>query len=173
MFNSNLANGNYLALATTLNTLNYTTALIQSACRLFRAGVQGTVMRVNRFPENFIVDESAVRDVNFITNNVSNNYHSLQRCRSRCGPARGVSMQSTYTWSKNLGISGLIGGRSGTTFTNPLDRHADYAVLPDTRVHDFRTNGTFALPFGPGKLLLGNSSGGWRELSKAGRRARS
>ena len=31
--------------------------------------------------------------------------------------------------------------------------------MPDSRTHDFRTNGTFALPFGPGQKLLGNSSG--------------
>src|SRR5262249_47045182 len=59
----------------------------------------------------------------------------------------------------NLGINGLIGGGLGTTFTNPADRHSDYALLPDTRVHDLRTNGTLALPIGPGKMLLHNSSG--------------
>jgi hypothetical protein len=40
-----------------------------------------------------------------------------------------------------------------------VDRHADYALLPDTRIHDFRTNGSFSLPFGPNKLLFANSSG--------------
>jgi hypothetical protein len=60
-------------------------------------------------------------------------------------------MQSTYTWSKNLGL--------GTTYTNPVNRHADYSVLPDTRVHDFRVNGTFAVPIGPNKLLFGQRSG--------------
>src|SRR5204863_6748721 len=39
------------------------------------------------------------------------------------------------------------------------DRHADYSLQSDSRTHDFRTNGTFALPIGPNKLLLPNSSG--------------
>ena len=29
----------------------------------------------------------------------------------------------------------------------------------DTRIHDFRTNGSFALPFGPNQKFLGNSTG--------------
>ena len=73
-------------------------------------------------------------------------------------PARGVTWQSTYTWSKNLGINAII-GVLGATFTNPADRRKDYTLMPDSRTHDFRTNGTFALPIGPGQMLLRNSSG--------------
>jgi hypothetical protein len=70
-------------------------------------------------------------------------------------PTHGISMQSTYTWSKNLGIvAGLT-----STYIDPLNRHADYGPLSDQRVHDFRTNGQFTLPIGPGKNFLGNSSG--------------
>src|ERR1700730_15466338 len=47
----------------------------------------------------------------------------------------------------------------GPTYTNPVNRHADYSVQTDTRVHDFRTNGTFALPIGPNKRFLGQTSG--------------
>src|SRR5438105_6494904 len=49
-FNSNLANGNYSALAATLNTLNYTTAL-NPGLPAIPAGVNGTVLRVNQFPD--------------------------------------------------------------------------------------------------------------------------
>jgi hypothetical protein len=69
----------------------------------------------------------------------------------------GITMQHTYTWSKNLGTAGAYG--LGPTYTNPINRHADYTVQPDTRVHDFRTNGTFALPVGPNKLFFGKTSG--------------
>jgi hypothetical protein len=96
--------------------------------------------------------------INWITNNASNNYHSFN-AQVTVRPTNGVTWQSTYTWSKNLGINGLIGGGLGTTFTDPRDQHKDYAVLPDSRTHDLRTNGTFELPFGPGKMLLRNSSG--------------
>src|SRR4029078_12748184 len=83
-----------------------------------------------------------------------NNYHSME-AQVTLRPTNGISMQSTYTFSKNLGISYAV----GSTYTNALDRHADYAILPDTRVHDFRTNGSFALPFGPNKMLLGSTTG--------------
>jgi hypothetical protein len=122
------------------------------------ANVLGTVMRVNNFPENFIVTNPQFSTINWISDNASNNYHSFN-AQVTVRPTNGITWQSTYIWSKNLGINGLIGGGLGTTFTNPADRHKDYAVLSDTRVHDFRTNGTLALPVGPGKLLFGNSKG--------------
>jgi hypothetical protein len=88
-----------------------------------------------------------------------NNYHSLET-QVTLRPTKGISMQSTYTWSKNLGIFGAV----GSTYTDPVDRHADYAVLSDTRRHDFRTNGSFTLPVGPGQRLFGNSSGALARL---------
>ena len=50
-------------------------------------------------------------------------------------------------------------GVLGAAFTNPFERNLDYTLMPDSRTHDFRTNGTFDLPFGPGKTLLGSSTG--------------
>src|SRR4030095_13626975 len=48
---------------------------------------------------------------------------------------------------------------SSSQYTNPVDRRADYTLQPGDRRHDFRTNGSFALPIGPGQLLFRNSSG--------------
>ena len=152
---SNLANGNYANLATILNTLNYSNAFNPNL-PVIPAGVNGGVMRFNGFPENFITTNPQ-----FLTNSVymiasvnSNNYHSME-AQITMRPTRGISMQSTYTWSKNLGIFGAV----GSTYTNPVDRHADYALLADTRVHDFRTNGTFTLPVGPNKRFFNKSTG--------------
>ena len=82
-------------------------------------------------------------------------------------PTHGVTMQGSYTWSRNNGLSG--GSGLGNSYTNPVDRHADYTVLSDTRRHDFRMNGSFDLPIGPDKLLLSRNHGvlarvveGWR-----------
>jgi len=94
--------------------------------------------------------------VNLITNDYSTNYHSLE-VQTTLRPVHGLSIQSTWTWSKNLGTGGPFG--LGPTFTNPVDRHADYSIQTDTRIQDFRTNGTFALPIGPNKLFFGSSSG--------------
>jgi hypothetical protein len=157
-FNANLANGNYTALATTLNTLNYATA-VNPTLPPIPAGVQGAVMRYSGlFPENFIVTNPQFGGVNLMTNNISNNYHSLN-AQFTLRPVRGISTQTTYTWSKNMGAGFPGTDGLGQVFTDPLNRRADYAVLPDTRVHDFRTNGTFALPIGPNQLLFSQSSG--------------
>jgi len=151
----NLANGNYAGVAGSLNTLNYPAANNPSL-PIIPTGVVGTVLRQNNFPENFIVTNPQFGTVNNLTNVYSNNYHSLET-QVTLRPRQGLSFQSTYTWSKNLG-TGQAGGL-GATYTNLADRHADYSLQSDSRTHDFRTNGTFELPFGPNKLLLANSSG--------------
>ncbi|HLH31698.1 MAG TPA: hypothetical protein VKY31_10885, partial [Terriglobia bacterium] len=152
-FNSNLANGNYQALATTLNTLSYTTAQNPN---LPAAVGNGAVLRVNQFPENFVVANPQFGPVNLVTQDYSTNYHSFE-AQVTLRPTHGVNLQSTYTWSKNLGTAGSFG--LGPTYTNPINRHADYSVQSDSRVHDFRTNGTFALPIGPNHALFGKTSG--------------
>src|SRR5204863_3732499 len=67
-FNSNLANGNYSAVAATLNTLDYTAAL-NPTLPAIPSGVNGAVLRVNQFPAIFIVVNTTFSNVNLITNN--------------------------------------------------------------------------------------------------------
>jgi hypothetical protein len=43
--------------------------------------------------------------------------------------------------------------------TDPLNRRQDYRPSFSSIPHDLRTNGTVELPFGPGKLIFGNSTG--------------
>jgi hypothetical protein len=157
-FNSNLANGNYVGLANSLNTLNYATAS-NPTLPVIPGNTLGRVLAFSGlFPENFIVTNPQFAGVNLMTNNISSNYHSLN-AQITLRPVRGVSTQTTYTWSKNLGAGFPGTDGLGQVFTDPLDRRSDYAVLPDTRVHDFRSNGTFALPIGPNQFLFANSSG--------------
>jgi hypothetical protein len=152
-FRSNLANGNYSALATTLNNLNYVTAN-NPALPTIPGGVNGAVLRINGYPENFIRTNPQFNSAMMVASVNSNNYHSMQT-QFTLRPVRGISTQTTYTWSKNLGVYGEV----GRNYTDPRDRHSDYAVLPDSRNHDLRTTGTFTLPIGPNRLLFGNSSG--------------
>jgi len=150
---SNLANGNYAAVASILNTLNYSSATNPNLPAI-PSGVNGAVMRFNNFPENFIVTNPQFGNLYMIASVNSNNYHSME-AQFTIRPMKGLSMQSTYTWSKNLGIQYAV----GSTYTDATDRHADYAPLADQRVHDFRTNGTFTLPIGPNKMFFGKSTG--------------
>ncbi|HLQ79182.1 MAG TPA: TonB-dependent receptor, partial [Terriglobia bacterium] len=150
-FQTNLANGNYQAVAATLNTLNYSKSVPgNSVLPDIPAGVNGAVLRFNGFDENFIVTNPQFAAVNMVAAVSSNNYHSMET-QITLRETKGISLQGTYTWSRNTGV--------GATYTNPTDRHKDYTVLADTRKHDFRTNGAFALPFGPNKLFFANSSG--------------
>jgi hypothetical protein len=111
----------------------------------------GGLVRNGGFPENFIVNNPQFNSVTFNTNPASSTYHSLQT-QLTVRPTSGFSIQSTYVWSK-----GIASATSG--FLNPVDRSLDIGLQASHRTHDFRTNGTFELPIGPNKMLLGNSSG--------------
>ena len=115
-------------------------------------GVNGTVLRNSGlFPENFIVNNPQFSNVTYNTNPGNSIYHSLQTSVT-VRPTSGISWQGTYSWQK-----GIASGSSN--FLNVTDRALDRGVQSSNRKHDFRTNGTFELPFGPNKWVLGNSSG--------------
>jgi len=114
------------------------------------AGNTTTNLPTRCFSENYFTQNPQVGAGTFITNGNSSNYHSLQT-QVTLRPTYGLSWQTTYTFSKNLGISG--------TATDPTDRNGDYTYTNNDRKHEFRSNGTFELPVGPNKLLFGNSSG--------------
>lgn len=148
---NNLANGNYVALANTLSSLNYSkSGGINSNLPDIPVNVAGAVLRFNDFPENFIKTNPQFNNVTLQTNSSNTNYHSLQ-LQGTLRPTAGITLQTSYTWSKLLGVGG------GATV--PFDRKADYTIQVGDRRHDVRTNGTFALPIGPQKLLFGSSSG--------------
>ena len=170
-----LANGQYMAIANTLNTLaiNCTVNASVPACnqtdsqgRLL-ASLSGSVLRNSqKFPENFIKANPQVSNSVMETNLGHSNYHSLQTQIS-LRPTAGVSTQLTYTWSRNLGAAPAEGPNGlGATFTDPTNRAADYTLLNTHRSHVVVNYGTFELPIGPSKLLFGNSSGLWARLAE-------
>jgi hypothetical protein len=115
------------------------------------------------FPANWITTNPQFSSANFWTNGGKSNYHSLQ-VQGTLRPLNGISVQGTYVWSRSLevplsGASLVSGLNSVVTYTNPAERDKDYALSTGHVTHDFRSYGTFQLPFGPGKLLLRNSSG--------------
>jgi hypothetical protein len=171
-YRTNLLNGNYLAVVNSLLTdttgtgyVSNTTLGVTPSGRILRNGCDriasqngvqtfGTganTIQLRCFPENYLIPNPQVSVANYRTNSGSSNYHSMQ-AQFTLRPTQGFSATTTYTWSKNMGIPG-----AGNT--NPLNRDADYRLLYSSVAHDWRTNGTVELPFGPNKLLFGNASG--------------
>jgi len=173
--NSNLANGNYAALAGQIAQLNYSSFNPgNESLPPVSAGVNGAVLRLNGFPENFILTNPqfgcsfgcSSGGVTLLTNGGLSNYHSLQVLQTLRNIA-GFNFQTSYTWSKELGIdpnstpNGVAPPAlpGAGLFTDPRNQHADYTRLRTDRTHVVRTSGAFDLPVGPGKSLAGNSHG--------------
>jgi hypothetical protein len=151
-FASNLANGNYSGMAGSLNTLNYNRNNAgNSALPVIPISYQGAVLRQNNFPENFISPNPQFSSISLRTNLDTSRYHGMQ-AQFNLRPTQGISYQGTFTWSTSMG-SPPNGG-----FADPTDRR-EYGLLFGHRSFDFRSNGGFELPIGPGKFLLSNSHG--------------
>jgi hypothetical protein len=65
-------------------------------------------------------------------------------------PTRGLSFQTTYTWSRSLGLSG-----SG----DPFDRNEGYQLSGQHRSHQLTSFGTYTLPMGANGFIFRNSTG--------------
>ena len=141
--NSMLANGNYQALA---NALNY----------LGTPGTYGQYMVDNGFPVNFIKASPQFHTATLYENQGYANYHSMQ-AQVTLRPTHGLSFQSTYTLSKNLGNSGGLS-------PDPRDLDTGYILQASDRTHNWVTFGTWDLPFGPGQLVGSGSSGAWAKV---------
>lgn len=169
-FASDLALGNYVNIANTLNTLSVVTGLeplpagvtginrgrlLRNGCDRLAAGLTTvgsaipTALRC--FPENYIVANPQLSTASYIGGFGKANYNSGQ-AQFTLRPTDGLSFQSTYIFSRTLGLV-------PQNWTDPLNRNADYAPPYQDVRHDFRTNGTFELPIGPAKLLMPKSSG--------------
>jgi hypothetical protein len=173
-FTSNLANGDFNAVAASLNALSLT-GITGGEASPINTGVGGAVLRngCNRiadgkynptlpanvttniptrcFPEDYIVANPQLSAATYTANLAQNTYHSMQ-AQISMRPVQGFSFQGTYTWAKNLVY---VPGN----WNDPLNRRADYTESPSSIHNNFTSNGTFELPLGPNKLLFGNSSG--------------
>jgi hypothetical protein len=116
----------------------------------------------NGVPDNFIIANPQFGNLNLVTNANKSNYHSLQT-QVTLRPTLGISYQGTFTWSRLLGspaAPNTFGAGTGYVAYYSMDRrNEDYGVLFQHRRLDFRSHGTFILPFGPNKPFLRNSSG--------------
>ena len=140
--NTNLARGSFALVAGTLAATNG--ALTPTA------GTRGQVLRNSGQLENFILTNPQYSSgANWRTNRNHANYHSMQ-AQVTLRPTRGLNLQATYTWSKNLGIN---------TATTPDRIDLDYGIIAANRPHNFSNYGTYNLPFGRNGFLFRNSTG--------------
>jgi hypothetical protein len=67
-------------------------------------------------------------------------------------PKQGITYQATYSIVKSLALP-------GSGYSDYRNEQLDYTDTSASHSHEFRSNGSFELPIGPNKILLGNSSG--------------
>jgi hypothetical protein len=177
-FQSNLANGNYAAVATALANLNYdkeVTSLADNTVRLINqdypdipAGVQGAVLRANGFPENYILGNPQMAKADYRSNLIRSNYHSFQ-AQVQLRPTRGLRLTSTYTFAKQLAhqpggnMYRFYGGNDA--WTDPLNMALDYKLLSYGQKHQWNNYGIMEIPIGrTGYFLHGLENGMLRRL---------
>src|SRR3989442_7457760 len=159
-FRNSIANGDFASVARMLNTTNVGT--VQPRGQVVNGG---TLRSSGMISGKFIVANPPVSTLNYRNNSDSSNYHSLEAALT-VRPTHGIAYRAAYTWSRSLAVSGGLssGGTFNGTYRDPLNRNADYTLQPTHRAHDFRSYGTFELPFGPGRWLGANSSGWFARL---------
>ena len=130
----------------------------------------GPVVPAGLFPANWIsanpqfgTGTGIGTGANYWSNTGTSEYNSLQ-LQGTLRPTHGMSLQATYIWSKSMQtplVSFAAGNGLSTaqTYTNPVERNKDYQLSPGNAAHEFKANGTFELPIGPNKLLMGSSHG--------------
>jgi hypothetical protein len=102
------------------------------------------------FPENFFVVNPQFASVRLDANASNSTYHSMQlQVTKRL--SSGFTNQTSWTWSKSLGEGSDDGGQ---TYLNPRDRSLNKTLLAFHRRHSILSNGTYELPFGPGRPFL-------------------
>jgi len=145
-----IANGNVGQLA---DFLNRNTAI---------TGKGGGFVRNGGLPETFFVRNPQFNQVRLHGNPSNSTYHSMQvQLTKRL--SHGFTTQGTYTWSRALGATDS--DNTLNDFINPRDpnnRAIDKSLLAYHRTHSFTANGTYELPFGPGRKFLANGPG-WVE----------
>src|SRR5262249_37701458 len=141
-FHNNLANGDFRAVANTLNTTNIGVTIPAGQT------IQGaTLASSGLFPANFIVANPQFSTMEMRNNSDSSTYHSMGT-HFTWRPRHGISYQAAWPWSRATGVPGNppAGGGITATYRDFLNRDADYTVANFHRTHNFRGYGTFELP---------------------------
>ena len=113
----------------------------------------GFVRNSGLYPENFFVLNPQFSSVRLNSNPGSSTYHSLQvQVTKRL--SKGFTNSTSYTWSRALGENDAD---AFIDYRDPKNQRLNKAVLGFHRTHSFVTNGSYELPFGPGRPLLSSA----------------
>src|SRR5262249_42640333 len=112
--------------------------------------------RKNGFPENFIVANPQFNGVTLNGNPSNSTYHSLQLQLTK-RLSHGFQNSFSYTYSRTIGEND---NDAALNYLNDRNRSTMKSLLGFHRTHDFRSNGTYELPFGPDRMFL-KTAPGW------------
>ncbi len=113
----------------------------------------GYVRNSGLYPENFFVLNPQFAAARLNSNPGSSTYHSMQvQVTKRL--SQGLTNSTSYTWSRALGEND---GDGVIDYRDPNNQRLNKAVLGFHRTHSFVTNGSYELPFGPGRPLLSDA----------------
>ena len=121
-------------------------------------GERGGLLRFADLPENFVVANPQFSGANLVGNFANSTYHSLQ-LNAEKRLSKGWTLLSNYTWSRTLGEEEGDSQEILNSYRNSRNRHLDKRLLAFHRTHIVRNSGSWELPFGPNRTLLGASRG--------------
>ncbi|MCL2878233.1 MAG: TonB-dependent receptor [Acidobacteria bacterium] len=161
--NSDMATGNFSAVANTLATTNgaYVSVVPQGVRgAALRNSVSGSQWNGSPTPENLIYtnpqltgDLYGQAGANLTANRLGSNYHSMQ-VQVTMRPVHGLSFQSTYTWSRNI-------ARQGITDYRTMEHN--YYLSSQHRSHTLNSYGTYELPLGAKGYVFRDVSGAFKK----------
>jgi hypothetical protein len=158
-----LQNGNYNTLANYLATTNGVLAgfasgtngnVLRSGCLPNQYNATTGVCASHNVPENFIYTNPQYSSATINSNLGHSNYHSMQ-VQVNMRPVRGLSFQTTYTWSRNLTDQGLTDYRQGAA--------RDYYLAGQHRTHALSSYGSYDMPFGANGFIFRNATGTFKK----------
>ncbi|MCL2878309.1 MAG: TonB-dependent receptor, partial [Acidobacteria bacterium] len=144
---THLANGNYGDCAPGMYVTGFACTLAMYGS--FGAGQPGNAVAGSTLPADFIFTNPQLQSATIMTNHGYTNYHSMQ-AQVTMRPMRGLSFQSTYTWSRNIMDRGVENYETGSRRYYLADQH---------RSHSLTTYGSYTLPFGANGFFFRDVSG--------------
>ena len=159
---TNIARGNFQAAVNALATADYNSVLTTAGLRPTRPQTEtasGQVLKNHGAPANLIYNNPQYERVNVFTNYGKSNYNSMQ-AQLTMRPWRGLNLQATWTWSRNLGRSpDILDYREDS----PYYFEREYTVTGQHRLHSLNTYGSYTLPFGANGYVFKSASGAFKK----------